>query len=414
MLTREDNELLTSSGPETPLGKLLRKYWQPVAVSEEMPLGVAPKPVTVMHEKLVLFRDKRGRPGLMGLHCPHRAMDLSFGRVEEEGLRCIYHGWLFDVRGNCLDQPAEPEGSHFKDGIKHLAYPVHEVAGVIFAYMGPGEPPLFPAYPFTRVPLEHTFVRKYLQNCNYLQGNEGNLDPTHLHFLHQRLGANGQVNYPPRTRIEVEETDFGLRIMTGRDIGDGKRSMRMTNFVYPNLCSIPVGEEGQNNFNFHVPIDDTHHCKYMLTVSVAKPLNKEALKRTAGEVTADYRTVRNRENRYLQDRQEMETQTWAGLGYNFIDHDTAATESEGLIQDRTQEHLGYSDKALAASRRLLLQSVRGLQQGAEPPHLVRRPEQNDFSHLIVVSEDAPLEEAENWDRFWDKRLPQKSFKAATR
>src|SRR4051812_35773888 len=155
MLTREENDLLTRTGPGTPCGELLRRYWQPVALAEELPPGGFPIPIEIMGEQLVLFRDDQSRIGLLDLHCSHRAADLSYGRVEDGGLRCIYHGWLYDVNGRCLETPAEPEGSNLKLTIRHPAYPCQEAGGVIFAYMGPGEPPLLPAYGAFQVTDEH-------------------------------------------------------------------------------------------------------------------------------------------------------------------------------------------------------------------------------------------------------------------
>src|SRR5215212_9775467 len=152
MLTREENELVTRVGPGGPAGQLLRRYWQPAALAEELPVGGAPKPVKLLGEDLVLFRDEQGRPGLLALHCPHRGADLSYGRLEDGGLRCLYHGWLFDVGGRCLEQPGEPASSTFRDKVRHTAYPCQEAAEVIFAYLGPGEPPLLPAYEFLTVP----------------------------------------------------------------------------------------------------------------------------------------------------------------------------------------------------------------------------------------------------------------------
>src|SRR5438477_9684030 len=155
MLTTEENHLLTRTGPGTPCGELLRRYWQPVALSAELPPGGAPVPVTVMGEELVLFRDEQGRPGLIGLHCSHRGADLSYGRLEDGGLRCIYHGWLYDRAGRCLEQPGEPAGSTFHERIHQPAYPCIERSGVIFAYLGPREPPLFPHYEWLIVPESH-------------------------------------------------------------------------------------------------------------------------------------------------------------------------------------------------------------------------------------------------------------------
>src|SRR6266540_2458422 len=191
MITPEENNLLTQTDPKTPCGELLRRYWQPVALAEELPSGGAPLPVRILGEDLVLFRDNAGQPGLLPIHCAHRGADLSYGRVEDGGLRCIYHGWLYDVRGNCLEQPGEPAGSTFHERIHQLAYPCQEHAGVIFAYLGPGEPPLFPRYEFLHVPADHVVATKLWHECNYLQANEGNIDLSHLTFLHYTARNRG-------------------------------------------------------------------------------------------------------------------------------------------------------------------------------------------------------------------------------
>src|SRR5579871_5386395 len=160
MLTKEDNEILTRTDPGQPAGEWMRRYWLPAALAEELPQGGTPLPVRMLGEDLVLFRGEQGRPGLLAIHCSHRGADLSYGRLEDGGLRCIYHGWLYDRDGNCLDQPGEPAGSTYHDKIHQLAYPCVERAGAIFAYLGPGEPPEFPNYEFFTLPDEHVFVTK--------------------------------------------------------------------------------------------------------------------------------------------------------------------------------------------------------------------------------------------------------------
>src|SRR5712692_2862660 len=175
MLTREESDTLTRVGPGTPMGELIRRYWQPAALSEELPPDGPPVPVRLLGEDLVLFRDQQGRPGLLGIHCSHRGADLSYGRLGDGGLRCIYHGWLYDIHGNCLEQPGEPAGSTFHQRIRHTAYPCHEAGGLILTYMGPGTAPLVPNYQFLHAPDELRSTTKYFQDCNFLQGNEGNL-----------------------------------------------------------------------------------------------------------------------------------------------------------------------------------------------------------------------------------------------
>src|SRR5436309_12051780 len=186
MLTAQENELLTRIGPGTPGGDLIRRYWQPAALSEELSVN-APLPIRLLGEDLALFRDADGQPGLLAIHCSHRGADLSYGRLEDGGLRCIYHGWLYDIHGHCLEQPGEPTGSTFHEKIRHTAYPCAERGGMIFAYLGPGAAPLLPNYEFLLAPDDYRMNGKGFQDCNYLQGNEGNIDPQHLSFLHRML-----------------------------------------------------------------------------------------------------------------------------------------------------------------------------------------------------------------------------------
>ena len=421
MLTREENETLTKTGRGTPAGELLRSYWQPVALSQELPPGSAPKAVRVMGEDLVLFRDEAGKVGLLGLHCSHRGTDLSYGRVEAGGLRCLYHGWLYDVKGHCLEQPGEPPASRFHEKTRHLAYPCQETANLIFAYMGPGEPPLLPAYEILTIPEECRFVFKVFSESNYLQANEGNIDPVHLSFLHRFLddslarnvrptpytivpGSNDSPNrlfgQDTAPTIEVEETDFGLRILTWRSTGDSTGYLRVSNFVMPNLCAVPGETQGAGYLiNWHVPIDDETHWKYMIVFSRQAPLDKSKfIQRYTSEISPDFLSRRNRANRYLQDRTEMQDKTFSGMGLFFAEHDLFASESMGPVADRTQEHLGYTDQPIIAARRMMLRAIRQMQEGSHPVHVVRDPAENCFSHLVVLSE--VVSGGVDWKSYW--------------
>lgn len=422
MLTADENELICKTGAGTPSGELLRRYWQPVALAEEVPEGGAPIPVRILSEDLTLFRDDAGQLGLVDLHCPHRAADLSYGRIEDGGLRCLYHGWLFDVAGNCIEQPGEPEGSNFKDKVKLRSYPCMEQAGVVFTYMGPGEPPLLPTYEFLGVSDEHRVLTKIYHECNYQQGNEGNIDPQHLSFLHFFLreapaakegmsasvtggesSANRLFGEDTAPTIEIEETDYGIRIYAVRDTDEGDDYVRITNFIYPNLASFPAFP-GVYGVNWHVPIDDTHHWKFMFMIRPDAPLPKEMLAPTIYDGQGDdYHNARNLRNRYLQDRTEMKTRSFIGLGPSFAVHDMWATEGEGAIQDRTAEHLGYTDKAIALARRLLIKAAQQVQDGADAPHVVRAVADNRFDHLGAYQEVVP--KTEEWSSVWRKNVP---------
>jgi nitrite reductase/ring-hydroxylating ferredoxin subunit len=403
MISREENDFLTRTGRGTPCGDMMRRYWQPAALSEELPPGGAPLPVTLLGEELVMFRDDKGEPALIGLHCAHRGADLSYGRLEDGGLRCIYHGWLYDKCGNVLDQPGEPGGGANRHSIRHTAYPCREAAGVVFAYLGPGEPPLLPSYEFLTVPEEQRTVTKVLYECNYLQGNEGNIDPVHLSFLHQFL----EEGRPMRQRmvsgsratdyhllgrdlapvIEVEVTDFGLRIYAGRKTGPENCYLRITNFILPNLAAFGGSTIGEGySVHWHVPIDDGSHWKFIFMFSREKALDQDLKEKSRFEVMPDYALARSAANRYRQDRGSMNTQTYTGMGSNFQAHDAFATESQGAVQDRTAEHLVSSDKAIVAARKLLLSAIEDAREGRDPRHVLRDPESNRFPHLIVQSE----------------------------
>ena len=405
MITQQENELLTRTNRGTPAGELLRRYWQPVALSEELPQGAAPVSVKILGEELVLFRDDEGRLGLLALHCSHRGTDLSYGRIENGGLRCLYHGWLYDIQGRCLEQPGEPRGGDHRDAIKHLAYPCTERGGVIFSYMGPGEPPLLPAYEFLNAPLDHLYVSKIFHECNYLQSNEGNIDPVHLSFLHRFLenrnelyrGVRGaeESHYNLVARniapaMDLELTDFGVRIYTVRPLGQNESYLRTTYFVMPNLSAFPgqTGGEGYS-VNWHVPIDDTLHWKYSFVFSSRQPFKQETIKRSRSELGENYRLVRNQANRFLQDRESMKTKTYTGMGVGFQAHDAFATSSQGAIQDRTSEHLVSSDKAIVAARKLMEKGIRDIEEGRDPPHVIRSAEENRFPHMLIISDMIP-------------------------
>ena len=413
MISNAENQLLTQTNPGTPAGELLRRYWQPVALASELPIGGAPLAIKILGEDLALFRDDQGRIGLLGIHCSHRGTDLSYGRIEDGGLRCLYHGWLYDIHGRCLEQPGEPGCGVNRDAIRHLAYPCSEHGGIIFTYMGPGEPPLLPNYEFLNQPPGHCCAYKVYHECNYLQANEGNIDPVHLSFLHRFLehkeelytGVRGseESHYnliakaqPPV--LDVEITDFGVRIYSVRQMGEGKIYLRVSNYVLPNLSTFPGQTGGQGyGINWHVPIDDTHHWKYCFFFNREAPLDQSVIDKSLAEVDDQYRPVRSESNRFMQNRESMRTQTFTGMGSGFQTHDAFATGSQGVIQDRTQENVVSSDIAIIAARKLMEKAIRDIQAGGEPPHVIRQPEQNKLTHLLVISD--LVEGVSDWKRY---------------
>jgi phthalate 4,5-dioxygenase len=399
MSRREDNELLTRTGPGTPGGELMRRYWQPVALARE--LTEAPMPVRILGEDLVLFRDGEGRLGLLGLLCSHRCADLSYGRIEPQGLRCLYHGWLYDRAGRCLEQPAEPEGSKYKDEVRHKAYPCHEAGGVILAYLGPGEPPQVPNFHFLLAPARHLFQSKVHHACNYLQANEGNLDPSHLSFLHaMNPGGDGRqgvylemqeiMKRRTNPKITAERTRFGMRIYSERPADGDRKYLRITNFVFPNMGFF-AGDGGRlgatgYSVHWHVPIDDESHWRYDFYYNAKDVIDVDRLRaKIAAEIGPDFMPLRNRANRYLQNREEMRRDTFSGLGTHFPSHDLYAVESAGAIHDRTREHLASSDVAIVAARRMILNAIADVAAGKEPPLVIRSANQNVFNDLVVMA-----------------------------
>ena len=426
MMSKARNELVTRTGPGTPCGELFRRYWQPAALSEEMPKGGAPKPVRLLGEDLVLFRTRRGEPGLMGLHCPHRGTDLSYGRIEEDGLRCLYHGWLLGRDGRCLEQPGEPPNSRFKDRIRHTAYPCREAGGLILAYMGPGEAPPLPDFPIFAAPAGHVWASKMIQECNYLQGNEGNVDPQHLSVLHRMASpdlapderskeVDMLIGADPAPEIAFEETPFGLRVYASRALGDGRKYVRVTNFIMPNCSAFDGGPLHDPRrvrpkpnvgywMHWHVPIDDEHHWKYIVAYCYDDPIDPAyQLGMIHGERDGAYDSIRTKKNRYLQDRAEMERLTWLGMGHNFQIHDRFAIESQSPIVDRTKEHLGASDRAVTAMRKLLLAAIEDLREGRDPRMAAGDGAARALRDLVVVSETVPA--AMDAKRVWREMRP---------
>jgi phenylpropionate dioxygenase-like ring-hydroxylating dioxygenase large terminal subunit len=426
------------TGPGTPGGGMMRCYWQPAALSCELKAD-EPLPVTLLGEELVMFRDDKGAPQLVQRACPHRSVDLSYGRVENGGIRCIYHGWLMDGRGRCVQQPGEPAGSTFKDKIRITAYPCHEAGGIILAYMGKGEPPALPGFHFLFAPEEQTFAMKVHQECNYLQANEGNIDPQHLSYLHRFLpsgsaantqteasGLNAIVSNDPAPEIHVEETAYGLRIHTARAYKPGRRWVRITNFVMPNASAIHgspltnprnqrISENCGYQINWHVPIDDGNHWKYVIAHRFDGPVDREFQMAGFDQVTPDFMLPRGRENRFKQDRAEMKNLSFAGLGSSFYVHDKCATETQGVIMDRSNEHLGTTDRAVILMRKQLLAAVEDARKGKDPMMIDRTGKASSFAELTVLSQEVPADTdlaGGWWKPYFEGNKPKKEYTLA--
>jgi phthalate 4,5-dioxygenase len=389
MMSQDQNDLITRIGPGTPAGKLMRMYWQPAALADEFEGPRPIKPVRLLGENFVLFRDDSGRYGLLDRDCPHRGADLAFGRLDNAGLRCAFHGWLFAVNGECLETPAEPLNSTFCKKIRQRAYPVVERNGILWAYLGEGQPPAFPDLDCFIAPDAYTFAFKGLIECNWLQALEVGIDPVHASFLHrffadedtstaygkQFRGTSADSDLPmtrilreyDRPVVNVERTEYGLRLITLRQIDDERTHVRVTNQLFPHGFVIPMSTE-MTITQWHVPVDDTSCYWYAIFTSYTRPVDKPKMRaqRLALYELPHYRSRRNKHNDYGFDPNEQATETYTGMGFDINVHDQWAVESQGPIQDRTREHLGQSDKAIIQYRRLLRQEIEKVASGGTP------------------------------------------------
>ena len=390
MLSREDNELLTRVGPGSAMGRLLRYFWQPFALASELAEKDSdPVRVRLLGEDLVAFRDSNGTPGLLAANCPHRGASLFFGRNEESGIRCVYHGWKFDTDGTCLDMPNEPPESDFKHKVQAVAYPVQERGGVLWAYLGPrAEVPRPPELEWTHVPASHRYVSKRIQSCNYLQNVEGEVDSSHVSFLHSKGAAPDSAgiqdlrstlpDYMARDRAPrffVLPTEYGMMIGARRDAEEDSYYWRVTQFLMPTYTMIPVPVGAPVSFTAATPIDDQTMMGFTVTWHPDRPLRDDEIGQIESwlgvHTEVDPRTftpLRNKHNDYLIDRAYQRS----GRSYTGIrgirEEDLAVQESMGSVCDRTIEHLGSSDLAVIAMRRRLLDAVRALSERGEVPY----------------------------------------------
>ena len=378
-------DLITHTGPGTPMGSLMRRYWIPFLLSEELPEpDCAPVRVTLLSEKLIAFRDTQNQLGLIDEFCAHRGASLWFGRNEESGIRCPYHGWKYDTNGECVELPSEPPGSDLCKQMKLKSYPCFEKGGVIWTYMGPQESePEKPDFEWMSLPPENRFIAKRWQESNYLQTMEGGIDSSHVSFLHSgeldndplhknTEGAQYQRDTSPK--FEVIESPGGLLIGARRNAKEGHYYWRVSQWIMPWWTMIPP--YGNNAMNGHafVPIDDENCFTWSLTYHAGRPLSEDELatmKQGGGMhvelVPGTFRPVMNKDNDYMMDREAQKSgRTYSGV-MGIAMQDASLQESMGPIQDRTNEHLVSTDAAIMMARRRLFQAADEHEKsGAEP------------------------------------------------
>lgn len=402
MLTAEENALLTQTGPGAPMGDVFRSYWTPTLLSRELPEpDCAPVQVKLMGEDFLAFRDSNGRVGVVEPRCPHRGANLFFGRNEECGLRCVYHGWKFDVEGNCVEIPnADAQvAERLKPNAGIRALPVREWGDVIWAYLGKGEPPELPQFEFATVPESHRFVSKKFQQCNWAQACEGGLDTAHFSFLHAGMNGGERVglhrvgqppekvdgnNEPPRLarfrwmiedaapRFTVLEHAAGLLLCAARNTDNDDDYWRMTQFLMPNHSLAPGNLPEDNNLgNTWVPVDDQSCWIFCYCWNPDRPLTdseRERLDAGSGifaEVDDDFVPIRRRENDYLLDRQLQLTDSYTGIR-GISEQDAAIADSQGPIADRTRELLVQTDLGVVKFRQAAFAAVDDVRAGRSP------------------------------------------------
>jgi phthalate 4,5-dioxygenase oxygenase subunit len=414
MLTPADNERLTRVSAGTPAGELFRRYWQPVLLSEELPENDGPPMrVRVLGEDLIAFRDSAGKVGLVDAFCPHRRAPMFFGRNEDCGLRCVYHGWKFDRSGTCVDMPSEPPDSLFRTKVTIAAYPTWEGGRLIWAYLGPAaEQPAFPDYEWLRAPHTHMRISKTFEDCNYLQALEGGLDNAHASFLHnEKLGDTKLIRNRDRApRLEVRQAAYGLQSINTRDLGENGRYVRAMHYIMPaqqmrgGLTKWSIDEEGylpRLDGHIWLPIDDQRTWTYNILWSydASTPIEddwyaKDELRfgRGAGDLLPGYRLKRNASNDYMIDRRMQKAQNYTGIvGINTQDY--ALQEGMGAIVDRSKEHLGTSDRFIIAVRKALLDATRTVEAGERPPGVDAQTYRNVRPYDAIVPHDGNWETA---------------------
>jgi nitrite reductase/ring-hydroxylating ferredoxin subunit len=430
MISAEQNELMTRIAPGTPAGALLRNYWQPVALVDELQGNRPVKAVRLLGEDLVLFKNQ-DQYGLLERHCPHRGADLAYGRLEDGGLRCSFHGWLFDTSGRCLATPAEPEGSRMCEHIRQKAYPVSEKSGILFAYLGAGEPPAFPHFDCFVAPNQYTFAFKGYWDCNWLQALEVGIDPAHASWLHKffededpATSYGRQFRSTPadaeipmskvlreldRPEIRVERTQYGMRLHTLRKISDTKTHLRVTNILFPQAFVIPMSPE-MTISQWHVPVDDYGCYWYSIFTSFGAPVDKDTMRaqRLKTYPAPDYKPIFSRENAWGFSADEQRSKTFTGLGFDINIHDQWACESQGRIQDRTREHLGSTDKGIVLYRRILLDAIRRNQAGEKPPMVLDAQAAREVTGPPAVDGIGPSDRLEEYWQDFDANRRRKS------
>jgi phenylpropionate dioxygenase-like ring-hydroxylating dioxygenase large terminal subunit len=414
MLSERENQLITHIGPGTPMGELYRRFWLPILLAEELPApDCTPVRAQILGERLVAFRDSAGRIGVLDERCPHRMASLFWGRNEEGGLRCAYHGWKWDVEGRCLDVPNTPEGESYRDKVTaYSAYPAVETGGLIWAYMGPPEhKPELPGYELNAVPAASRYISKMFINGNWMQGLEGDIDSSHVSFLHGRadravaeltkMGRMETAMFEDKApRWSFKETGYGIMLAAQRTGPADTLYWRVNQWLMPSFTMIAARPGTPIHFQVRVPVDDEHQLYFRIIWHPDRALTDSELyvARNAGVnfpeiIPGTFQPKERRENNYLIDRALQKTgSSFTGIK-SIPAQDWAMQEDQGgPIADRSIEHLVSADGAIIQVRQRLLKTLRQLQEGIEPAEPVVTSESRVRPIDIVLSKDVDV-----WD-----------------
>ena len=416
----DENEILTRVGPGTPMGELMRQHWIPALMSCELAADGSPVRVQLLGESLIAFRSTSGKIGLLAHNCPHRQASLFYGRNEEEGIRCVYHGWKFDVEGQCVDMPAEPAESNFKDKVRAAAYRCVERNGIVWAYMGPRvELPPLPAIEPNMMPEEQDNTWTALRECNWAQAMEGDIDTSHLGLLH--LGGVDPEDVKPGTfdyytvndrapQYKVVDTEYGTTYGCYRPAEEDTCYWRISHFLLPFYTMTPTGNLGSKNLvRAWVPMDDEHTMFWSIGSSGNRNDINGRYSRKDGQPFVGatgrpeflpnetgwfgrWRLAANEGNDYRIDRETQRNGSYTGIDGIHL-QDQAITESMGPIVDRSAENLGSSDGMIIRTRRKLVRAAIDLREGTTPPTVDKPEIYGQRSGGVVLPQDADWFEA---------------------
>jgi phenylpropionate dioxygenase-like ring-hydroxylating dioxygenase large terminal subunit len=390
MLSHEKNAVLTQCGPQTPMGQFMRAFWIPAMTAAEVPAAdEAPVRLTLLGERLVVFRDTEGRVGVLEEHCPHRGASLFFGRNEEGGIRCVYHGWKYDVTGQCVELPSEPTSSRMCQKIKARAYPARIAGGLLWVYMGDAQvAPELPRFEFMDLPADHIHASRWHQECNYAQAMEGEFDSAHVGFLHRLVSQTDQDHQALTGKYfqddtapawKVLPTEAGFMACNGRKVDGDKRYWRLNQFLLPFFTMIPPRPGDAQLLRMWVPMTDARCWVLCVTWRPDEPLRADELaawrngenshRKVIPGTTTPYERF---DNDYLIDRADQKTISFTGIK-GIRAQDAMVCETAGPIADRTREHLGTSDTAVVALRRTLIEAAGKFAASGEAPAAVADP-----------------------------------------